>query len=219
VNDHRAAHGYTQGHDGSAASRSWAPPRRPARRGSGTRQAILGAAQARFASDGYDKATIRAIAADAGVDPAMVIRHFGSKADLFAIAVDIGFTGIDLAGVPAGQLGPAFIRATLLPWEEGTAQAQAILLRTAPTHPEAAAGVQAILDRQILPAVRAALPGDRHADVRAGLVQSQGLGVIMMRYLLRIEPVASMDFDLLVETIGDSIQRHLTRPMSRPPHS
>jgi AcrR family transcriptional regulator len=147
----------------------------------------------------------------------MIIRHFGSKADLFATAVDIGFTGIDLAGIPADQAGRAFIRATLLPWEQGTAQAQAMLLRTAPTHPEAAAGVQAILHRQILPAVQAALPGDPHADVRAGLVQSQGLGVIMMRYLLRIEPVASMDFNLLIDAIGDSIQRHLTRPMPQAP--
>ncbi len=132
---------------------------------------------------------------------------------MFAAAVQIGSGSIDLAGVPKGQVGREFIRQTLLPWERGETRAQEILLRTAPTHPEAAAGVQAILDRQILPAVRGVLGDDPHASIRAGLVQSQGLGVIMMRYLLRIEPIASMDFGLLTETIGDSIQRHLTRPL------
>jgi AcrR family transcriptional regulator len=194
-------------------SDSWAPPARPSKRGGKTRNAILGAATARFASDGYDHATLRAIAADAGVDPSMIIRHFGSKAELFAAAVQIGFTSIDLAGIPGDRIGREFIRRTLLPWERGETRAQEILLRTAPTHPEAAAGVQAILERQILPAVRGVLGGDPHARIRAGLVQSQGLGVIMMRYLLRIEPVASMDFGLLTDTIGDSIQRHLTRPL------
>jgi AcrR family transcriptional regulator len=192
---------------------SWAPPKRPSKQGEKTRAAILNAAAARFASNGYDKATLRAIAADAGVDAAMIIRYFGGKADLFAAAVQVGFTDIDLTGIPRDQIGREFIRRTLLPWERGETRAQEILLRTAPTHPEAAAGVQAILDRQIVPAVRAALGEDPDAQARAGLVQSQGLGVIMMRYLLHIEPVASMDFSLLTEAIGDSVQRHLTRPL------
>jgi len=190
---------------------SWAPPGRPTVRGDKTRKAIIDAAGARFASDGYDKATLRAIAGDAHVDPALIIRHFGSKAGLFAAAVQVGFASIDLTGIPRDQIGREFARRTLLPWERGDTRAQEILLRTAPTHPEAAAGVQAILDQQILPAVRLAVGEDPDAQIRAGLVQSQGLGVIMMRYLLHIEPIASMDFDLLTETIGDSIQRHLTR--------
>ena len=189
----------------------WAPPARQSKRGEATRRAILASATDRFARDGYDNATLRAIAADAGVDPAMIIRYFGSKAVLFATAVQIGFASIDLTGIPSGQVGREFIRRTLLPWERGETRAQEILLRTAPTHPEAAAGVQAILDRQILPAVQAVLGNVPDASIRAGLVQSQGLGVIMMRYLLRIEPVVSMDFDMLVEAIGDSIQGYLSR--------
>ena len=86
-------------------SGSWAPPARPSARGERTRQAILDAAGARFASDGYDKATLRAIAADAGADPAMIIRYFGSKAGLFAAAVQVGFAGIDLAGVSRDLIG------------------------------------------------------------------------------------------------------------------
>lgn len=203
--------------DSLAPPVSWAPRARPSRRGDRTRRAILSAATARFASDGYDNTTLRAIAADAGVDAALIIRHFGSKAALFAAAVQTGFTSIDLRGVPPDRIGREFIHATLLPWERGETRAQEILLRTAPTHPEAAAGVQAILDRQITPAVRHVLGDDPDISIRAGLVQSQGLGVIMMRYLLHIEPIASLDFTLLTETIGDSIQRHLTRPLPARP--
>jgi AcrR family transcriptional regulator len=192
---------------------AWAPPKRPSARGGKTAKAILDAAQARFASDGYDKATVRAIAADAGVDPAMVIRHFGSKADLFAASVQLGFVDIDLTGVPAEHMGRELIRHALLSWERGENQAQESLLRTATTHPEAAAGVQAICDRQILPAIRRALPDDPDVEIRAGLAATQGLGVVLMRYLLHIEPIASMDLDLLIETVGDSVQRHLTRPL------
>lgn len=192
---------------------SWAPAARPSKRGDRTRRAILGAATARFASDGYDNTTLRAIAADAGVDAALIIRHFGSKAELFAAAVQTGFTSIDLLGVPSDRIGREFIHRTLTPWERGETRAQEILLRTAPTHPEAAAGVQAILDRQIIPAVRQVLGDAPDSRIRAGLVQSQGLGVIMMRYLLHIEPLASMDFNQLTESVGDSIQRHLTRPL------
>ncbi|WP_432190611.1 TetR family transcriptional regulator [Streptomyces sp. Tue6028] len=192
---------------------SWAPPRRPNKRAEETRNAILKAAQACFGSSGYDKATVRAIAADAGVDPAMVMRHFGSKADLFGAAVQLGFEVIDLTRVPRDGMGTALIRASLEPWERGETRAQAVLLRTAPTHPEAAQGVQAILDRQLLPTLEAVIPDDPDIALRAGLVQSEALGVIMTRYLLRIDPMASMDFELLVETFGDSVQRHLTRPL------
>ncbi len=191
----------------------WAPPKRPNPRAGRTAQAILEAAQARFASDGYDRTTVRAIAADAGVDPAMVIRHFGSKSDLFAASVRLGFVDIDLTGIPADQVGRELIRRALLSWERGEMRAQASLLRTAPTHPEAAAGVQAIFERQVLPAIRRVLPDDPDVVIRAGLAVTEGLGVVFLRYLLRIEPVASMDFDLLVDAVGDSVQRHLTRPL------
>lgn len=85
----------------------------------------------------------------------------------------------------------------------------------APTHPEAAAGVQAILNTQIVPAVRRAFPADPDVELRAALAQSQGFGVIMLRYLLHIEPLASMDFERLVAAVGDSVQRHLTRSLER----
>jgi AcrR family transcriptional regulator len=198
-------------------SSAWAPGRRPSPRGDRTRSAILAAATERFAADGYDRTTLRAVAADAQTDAALIIRHFGSKAGLFAAAVQIGLTPVDLAGLPPAEAGRELARSTFLPWEQGQTRAQEILLRTAPTHPEAAAGVQAILDQQLTPAVAAILSSDPAARTRAGLIQSHGIGVVMTRYLLRIEPMASMDFGQLVESTGAFFEQCLTVPAGTRP--
>src|SRR3954451_20685863 len=127
-----------------------------------TRAAILAAARRRFADDGYERATIRAIAADAGIDPSMVIRYFGGKADLYAAASAIALAVPYLGD--AGDAAAASVRAFLARWEAGENAAEAVLLRTAPTHPDSAARVQAIFDEEIVPALRKALPDD--PDVR-----------------------------------------------------
>ncbi|MCP2343006.1 TetR/AcrR family transcriptional regulator [Actinomadura rupiterrae] len=177
-----------------------------------TRAAILAAAQRRFAAEGYDRATIRGIAADAGIDPSMVIRYFGSKSALYTAA-----STIDLA-VPVLKDDPddaaaSYVRAMLARWEEGGNAAEAVLLRTAPTRPEAAAQVQEIFDREIVPAVRAARPGDPHARERAALLLSQSLGVVYCRYLLGIEPLASMDVDTLAAMVANAVAGHLSASM------
>jgi AcrR family transcriptional regulator len=174
-----------------------------------TRTAILAAAQRRFASDGYERATIRAIAADAGIDASMVIRYFGSKADLYEAATVIDLAVPDLG--PGAHVGAAYARSTLDRWEAGENGAEAVLLRTAPTHPDAAARVQEIFDQQIVPALRSAFPGDPDIEQRAALVLSQTLGVVYCRYLLRLQPLASMPADALTEALADAIQAHLTR--------
>jgi AcrR family transcriptional regulator len=160
-------------------------------RSAATRTAILSAARRRFAGDGYERATIRAIAADAGIDPSMVIRYFGSKADLYAAASAIDLAVPDLGD--AGDAAAAYVRAFLARWEAGENAAEAVLLRTAPTHPDAAARVQAIFDKEIVPALRKALPDDPDVRERAALLLSQTLGIAYCRYLLGIEPLASMD--------------------------
>ncbi|MFC4909153.1 TetR/AcrR family transcriptional regulator [Actinomadura gamaensis] len=177
-----------------------------------TRAAILAAAQRRFAADGYDRATIRAIAADAGIDPSMVIRYFGSKAALYTAA-----STIDLA-VPALDPDPqdaaaAYVRAMIARWEGGGNAAEAVLLRAAPTHPDAAARVQEIFDREIVPAVQTARPDDPHARERAALLLSQSLGVVYCRYLLGIEPLASMDVETLATMVAGAVAGHLTGPL------
>ena len=84
-------------------------PDRP-RRSEPTRQAILQAARVRFATDGYDRATIRAIAADAGIDPSLVMRYFGSKEQLFVAATDFDLHTPDLAASPPQERGARLVR-------------------------------------------------------------------------------------------------------------
>src|SRR5436190_14098251 len=87
------------------------------RRSDATRAAILGAARERFAADGYERATIRAIAADAGIDPAMVMRYYGSKDRLFAAAAEFDLRLPDLTSVPRTRLGETLVGHFLDRWE------------------------------------------------------------------------------------------------------
>jgi AcrR family transcriptional regulator len=193
------------------------PPCRFSPRSAPTRKAILEAARRRFGADGYERTTVRAVAADAGVTAAMVIRYYGSKAALFAASTHAGFATLDVAGVAPDEIGRRFARAALEPWEAGTHPEMAAVHRAAATHADAAEAIQQLVDMQVIPALRAAFPDDPDIDTRAALVHSQGLGVIMGRYLLRLEPLASMDFETLVAAVGDAVQLHLTRPMRDAP--
>jgi AcrR family transcriptional regulator len=177
-----------------------------------SRSAILAAAQRRFATDGYERATIRAIALDAGIDPSMIIRYFGSKAELYAAASAIELAIADLGD--RDEVAGRYVDTLLARWEQGENAAEAALLRAAPTHPDAAANVQAIFDEQILPACRAALPNDPAVEQRAALLLSQTLGVVYSRYLLKLEPIASMDLDVLAAAITRAVHGHLTGPLN-----
>ncbi|TDC19394.1 TetR/AcrR family transcriptional regulator [Streptomyces sp. 8K308] len=197
---------------GAAAGRP-RPGRRFGPRSAAARLAILEAARARFAADGYEKATIRAIAAEAGVDPAMVMRYYGSKAGLFSATVRAGEEPADLSRVPRQEMGGHVARLLLDPWERGTNGAEAAVLRAAPTHAEAARSVQATVAGRLVPALRGAFPDDPDLETRAGLVLTQSLGAALLRYVLRVEPVASMDYETLVAFVGAAIQHHLTAPL------
>jgi AcrR family transcriptional regulator len=177
-----------------------------------TRAAILAAAQQRFATDGYERATIRAIAADAGIDPSMVIRYFGTKEDLYTAASTIDLAVPDVGD--AEDVGAAYVRSILERWEGGENVAEAVLLRTAPTHPDAAARVQAIFDEQVVPALRSALPDDPALEKRAALLLAQTLGVVYCRYLLGVEPLASMDVQELQTALAHVVQMQITEPLS-----
>jgi AcrR family transcriptional regulator len=171
------------------------------------RTAILEAAARRFATDGYEKATIRAIATDAGVDPAMVIRYFTSKADLFYASAWTDLPHIDVTGTQdfAGRYAEIFVDL----WESGNV-AMAALLRSSPTHPDVAETLQGVLNRQFMPVFREAFPDRPDIDKRAGLVLSQTIGMAYCRYLLKLEPVASMSRDEIEAAIAASIRHFLT---------
>lgn len=175
-----------------------------------TRQAILIAARARFASEGYERTTVRAVASDAGIDPSMVMRYYGSKQGLFAAAADIDLRLPSLHGVAPDRLGEVLARHFLSLWEGSHHDdALVILLRTATTHEGAAQRMREVFDQQAVPTISAALSGT-DGPRRAGLVGSQLLGVALCRYVLRLEPIASQDPQQLADDIATTIQRYLT---------
>src|SRR3954470_24591412 len=121
-----------------------------------TRAAILATARGRFATDGYERATIRAIAADAGIDPSMVMRYFGSKEGLFAAAADFELRLPDPRGVPREHVGRLAAEYFLTRWEDDdTLQA---LLRVGATNEAAAQRLREIFAEQLTPVVAAVAP-------------------------------------------------------------
>ncbi|MEW9555503.1 TetR family transcriptional regulator [Nonomuraea sp. NPDC050783] len=168
---------------------------------------ILAAARERFAADGYERATVRAIAADAGIDPSMVMRYFGSKERLFAAACEVDLALPDPLTVPRGEVGSALVEAFLSRWEgDETLQ---ILLRTGCTHASVAERMRSIFVTQLVP-VAAAFTGDAsEAEKRAGLASSQILGVALCRFVLEFPPVKAMSRQELVAWVGPTIQRYL----------
>ncbi len=181
-----------------------------------TRQAILTAARARFAAEGYERTTVRAVATDAGIDASMVMRYYGSKEGLFAAAADIDLRLPDLAGVEPDRLGEVLARHFVSLWEGSSHDdALVVLLRTATTHEGAAQRMREVFARQAVPAISSAL-GDTDGQRRAGLVASQLLGVALCRYVIRFEPIASQDPDQLAADIATTIQRYLTGPLASP---
>ncbi|MGN9803238.1 TetR/AcrR family transcriptional regulator [Micromonospora sp. L32] len=180
----------------------------PARRSDATRAAILRAARERFAADGYERATIRAIAADARIDPSMVMRYYGNKEGLFAAAAEFDLRLPDLADVPTGQLGEVLVRHFLDRWEGD--ETLAALLRAASTNPGAAERIRGIFADQ-LGAVVARFNTDPATTARrAGLVASQTLGLAFTRYIVGLPPMVDATPAELVAWIGPTLQRYLT---------
>ena len=180
-----------------------------------TRDAILKAAQALFAELGYDRATVRDIAARAAIDPAMVIRYFGSKDALFARATVFDLALPDLSRTEPAQLGEALIRHFLAVWEGPSSNGSlTILLRAAASNAEAADKTRAVFAGQVLPmlaqvADRAELP------VRAGLISSQLLGLALCRYVLKVPPVVAMPPEQIVANVGPVLQGYITGALRR----
>jgi AcrR family transcriptional regulator len=169
----------------------------------------LTAARERFAADGYERATIRAIAAEANIDPAMVMRYFGSKERLFAVAADFDLELPDLRQGPRDQVGSRLAAHFLHRWEDDD-EALRILLRVGATNPAVAERIREVFDTQLMPVV-AELDGDpKRASMRAGLVSTQLLGVALCRYVLHLPPVTNMSRAEILGSIGPTLQTYLT---------
>jgi AcrR family transcriptional regulator len=180
-----------------------------------TREAVLAAARAAFADRGFDGASIRGIATAAGVDPALVHHYFGSKDKLFLAAVQAPADPEDLLPeVLAGgrdELGRNLLEMFLRVWD-GPAQAGGLaLVRSAVGSEWTAKLLREFLVARVLRRVVGTLgypPAER--DARGALVGSQLIGLVMARYVLRLEPIASASRDSLVEAYAPTLQRYLT---------
>jgi len=174
-----------------------------------TKAAILSAARERFAAVGYQAATIRSIAADAGIDPAMVMRYYGNKDGLFAAAAEFDLRFPDFTGVDRALLGAALVRHFLDRWEGD--DALVLLLRSSTTNAEAAQRMKQIFVAQLEPMVAGLVGAD--AATRAGLIATQILGLALCRYVLKLPPIAAMSRADIVGWISPTVQRYLGEPM------
>jgi AcrR family transcriptional regulator len=173
-----------------------------------TKAVILAAARERFAQSGFDRATIRAIAADANIDPSMVMRYFGNKDQLFAAAADFDLQIPDLSEVGPDQLGARLVAHFVDRWERD--EALIVLLRSSTTNDEAAQRMREIFAAQLLPVIAKANPVEPQR--RAGLIATQVLGLALCRYVLRLPPVVEMSHDEIVDWLGPTVQRYLEAP-------
>ncbi|MFL6143501.1 MAG: TetR/AcrR family transcriptional regulator [Labedaea sp.] len=186
--------------------------RRPG--GTDTRTALLDAARAVFAEQGYDGATVRAIATRAGVDAAMVNHWFGSKEGLFLKAVlQLPFEPAEvigqLAAGPAEQLGERIVRMFLSTWDSTGGGHFTALVRSVSGHEQAAHLLHDFFVNQVFTRIASGVTEDR-AHLRGCLVGSQMVGMGMARYVLKFEPMASADIETIVAAVAPNVQRYLT---------
>jgi AcrR family transcriptional regulator len=193
------------------------------RTGAATRRRILDAARARFASDGYEHATMRAIAADAQVDPGMVHYFFGRKDELFAAAMNAPDSPrapvTNLLAEGLDDLGPRLVRRFLEVWDATDhAEPLLVLARSTQAGDRSTSMLREFIQREFVDLIV------RHLDtpdapLRVGLVTAQLLGLAIARYAVRVDPITSADHDTLVAWLGPIVQDILTGPDPTPTES
>ena len=191
----------------------------PAKRGPGRpadggdrRTAILSAAREQFAATGYAAASVRGIARQAGVDPALVHHYFGTKEQVFVAAMQLPFQPGEmlpqvLAGDPEG-LGERLVRLFLGAWDSPEFRAPMLgMLRSAMTGEQGAAMLREFVGTALIGRVADAVgPVD---PLRVQAAAAQMVGVVMLRHVIRLEPLASASVDDVVALIAPAVQRHL----------
>jgi len=181
----------------------------------GTRDKILAAARSHFAEVGFERATIRGIAAAAKVDPKLILHYFESKEGIFLAAVDFPFD--PAVAIPPllepglDGLGPRLVRFFLETWESPAGSPMLALIRSVVSSERAAALLRDFVTREVLARLARALELDQ-PHLRASLVGSQLVGLAMLRYVVKVEPLASAPVTRVAAWIGPTLQRYLTDP-------
>ncbi|MFN8216857.1 MAG: TetR family transcriptional regulator [Solirubrobacterales bacterium] len=174
------------------------------------RAEILASARSEFGKHGFDGATLRAIAAGADVDVALVSYYFGTKADLFVAALELPVNPVLLLrnALEQGTDGAAerLLRLLLTVWDEPTTGAPLVaMMRSLSTQAKV---LRRFVEEQLVRTIAAALEGP-DADLRAAAFTTHVFGLMLERYVLTVEPLASASHDELVELISPSLQRYL----------
>ena len=193
-------------------------PRRRGRRpgGTDTRAELLAAARVEFAQRGYEGATVRLIAERAGVDPAMVNHWFGGKEALFSETLQLPVNPAEvMAAILPGdpeRLGERIVQRFLTIWDQTGGGPLAAVMRSIASHEDAARMLREFIGNVMVGRVVSAVAPDR-PDLRAGLVGSQLFGMGLVRYVLKLEPLASADHATVIGAVAPTLQRYLTGPL------
>ena len=178
-----------------------------------TRQAVLDAARARFASDGFTATTIRLVAADADVDASQVMQFFRSKDELFAAVMAIPATALDLFNTafegPHEHLGERVVRAYLSAWEGSPEQSEPLMamLRGAIVNEQASEHLRDFIQSRLLHGAQAGTGPD--AALRAGLASSMLVGIVTSRCIIGVPLLVAADTEALVGIVAPAIQQIL----------
>ncbi|MFD5102538.1 TetR/AcrR family transcriptional regulator [Streptomyces albidochromogenes] len=191
------------------------PRRSPEDAGPGARERILQAARDEFAERGYDKTSMRGIAKAAGVDAALVHHYFGTKDDVFAAAIEISFEPALVVPAVLGQggtdgIGERLARYIIGVWENPATRAPLLaIVRSALTNETAAKVLRTFVLRRLLERVAAELDVP-DPTFRAELAASHMVGIAILRYVVKTEPLASADPERIVAMVAPTLQRYLT---------
>jgi AcrR family transcriptional regulator len=183
-----------------------------------TRSSILDAARTAFAEKGFDHVSVRSIAADAGVDAALVHHYFGTKDKLFLAVMNAPINPAELVPQalrgPREQAGERLVRLVLSIWDSPAGAAALAVFRSALSNEWTARLLREFVVVQVLRRAVTELAIDpAEAELRSALVATQMAGLIVTRYVLKIEPLPATDPELLVAAVGPNVQRFLLDPL------
>jgi AcrR family transcriptional regulator len=172
------------------------------------------AARALFASLGFERTTMRAVATRAGVDVALIYHHFGSKAGLLEATLAVPASAqTSLRAIPAGSPDPgrAIVAAVLGLWEnDQSLREQALaMIRTALSYEDAARRLRELHSSTVL-ALVSEVAAEDHRELRAALIGAQLSGLLLLRYLFKVSAMTAVDPTVLISAVAPTIEQYLT---------